>query len=257
MRHARYGCLVHRPHADRLASGCALVALLTLGGCGGAMPLGHPAHALPAGKVNVGAGVAGTFALGTRPTVGRPTARFQDLAIGPDVSPWVSARAGLGSGFEAGLGASARAVRLDGRRAFTFCGGRCALSIGVGASALVGPKPSGGGGDATKAYGGGIDVPLLVGWHSKADLYSLWAGPRVGAQLLSGQLDPGTGVLVPVSGRAMSVGGLVGLRAGLRHLFAVVELEVAHRFATGTIGAETVSVAGCAVTPFGGLVVSF
>jgi hypothetical protein len=221
------------------------------------MPLGHPAHALPAGKINVGAGVAGTFAVEATPTVGPSTVRFRDLAIGADVSPWVSARAGLGGGFEAGLGASARAVRLDGRRAFTFCDGRCAFSIGLGASALIGPKPIGGREDATSAYGGGIDVPLLVGWHSKANLYSAWAGPRIGAQLLSGQLDAGTGVLVPAGGRAVSVGGLVGLRAGLRHLFAVVELEVAYRFATGTIGAETVSVRGCTVTPFGGLVVSF
>ncbi len=220
------------------------------------MPLGHQAHVLNAGKVEVGAGVAGTFAVETRPTVGPATARLQQLAIAPEVSPWVSARAGLGSGFEAGIGASARSVRLDARRSFPFGGRSWAVSVGLGASAILAARPAGGG-DATSVYGGGVDLPVLIGWRSKADLYALWAGPRISGQLLSGQLDAGAAAPTLVNGNALNVGGLIGLRAGLRHLYAVVELDVAYQMAMGTLGAETVSVRGCTVTPFGGLVVSF
>lgn len=246
--------LVQRPHADRFALLRVIVTLASaLVGCGGGAPLGHPAHVLSAGKATIGAGVAGTFAMESSPTVPASVARLRDMAIAPDVSPWVAARAGFGGGFEGGLGATTRALRVDARRAFELWNRSWALSVGMGASALLAAPPRGA---ATGVYGVGLDIPVVLGWRSRADLYSIWAGPRLGGEILSGQLDL-SGVATTASGRSLNLGGVVGLRAGLRHLYAVVELDFAYRAAEGTVGPEAVSVRGVTLTPFGGLVVSF
>lgn len=181
-------------------------------------------------------------------------AHLRDLTVAPEMSPWVFARAGLGHGFEAGLTASSRAVRLDGRRAFER--ERIALSIGVGASAIFGAR-SLGAGDASGVYGGGFDVPVLVGWRSSADLYAVWAGPRFGADFLSGQLDLGAPGAISVSGRHLHFGGVAGLRAGLRRLYGVLEVEVGYHDSGGTLGAQAVQLQGLSVAPAGALVVSF
>lgn len=224
-----------------------------LAGCGGGVPLGHPAHVLSAGKVTVGAGVSGTFAVEASPATPASAARLRELTVAPEVSPWVAARAGFGGGFEGGLGMTTRAVRVDARRAFELWNRSWALSVGAGVSALLAAPPRGA---ASGVYGGGFDVPVLLGWRSRADLYSVWAGPRFGAEVLSGRLD-WSGVATPASGRSWNAGAVVGLRAGLRHLYAVLELEVAYRAAEGTLGAEAVAVRGATFTPFGALVVSF
>lgn len=218
------------------------------------MPLGHPAHVLSAGKTTVGAGVAGTIAVTSTFSAATASAgRLQDLAVAPDVSPWVSARVGLGSGFEGGLSASTRSIRLDARRAFES--DRWALSVGLGASGVLAARS--GGGEATGVYGAGFDLPVLFGWRSSADLYSLWVGPRVGGEIFSGQLDTGEIDPAAASGRHLHVGGLAGLRAGLRHLYAVVEFEFAYHLAAGSLGPDNLEVSAWTVAPFGGLVVSF
>jgi hypothetical protein len=231
------------------------------------MPLAHPAHVLHQGKVTLGAGVAGTIVAGPSASAADPSAvRLQQLAVAPDVSPWVSARAGLGSGFEAGLSASSRAIRLDARHAFES--DRLAMSIGLGASALLAARPTGGanGGDASGVYGGGFDVPVLVGWRSSADLYAVWLGPRVGADFFSGQIDAGPDGLPGVSGHHLHYGGVLGLRAGLRHVYGVVEVEGAYHQAGGTftfsqqsgvISSRSLDLGGWTVAPSGALVVSF
>jgi hypothetical protein len=220
------------------------------------MPLGHPAHALSSGKTTIGAGVAGRVMVSSSAAVGGAEAvRLQELAIAPDVSPWVAARAGLGNDFEAGIGVSTRAVRVDGRRAFTW--DRIALSIGLGASAIMPARPTGGS-NGSGVFGGGFDVPILIGWRSTAELYAVWIGPRIGAELFSGQLgvDP-AGNPIPASGRHLHVGGTAGLRAGLRHVYGVAEAHVAYHAAEGTLGANSLTLGGWAVTPAGALVVSF
>jgi hypothetical protein len=220
------------------------------------MPLGHPAHTLNAGKTTLGAGVAGRVIGSSSATSADGTAvRLQQLTVAPDMSPWVAARVGLGNDFEAGVSASTRAIRIDGRRAFVW--DSVALSIGLGASALMAVRPSGGG-NASGVYGGGFDVPILIGWRSSADLYAAWIGPRVGAELFSGQLDPGTGASPnPASGRHLHVGGTAGLRAGLRRLYGVVEAQLAYHVADGTLGGTSLTLTGWSVTPAGALVVSF
>lgn len=220
------------------------------------MPLGHPAHALSAGKTSLGAGVAGRVLVQSwAASADAATGRLQELAIAPDVSPWVAARAGLGNDFEAGVSASSRAIRVDGRHAFTW--DRVALSIGLGATALMAARPVGGTG-ASGVYGGGFDVPILLGWRSSADLYAAWIGPRFGGELFSGQLDATTAPEpTSASGRHLHVGGTAGLRAGLRHVYGVAEVHVAYHLAEGTLGASSLALQGLSITPAGALVVSF
>lgn len=227
-----------------------------LSGCGGAMPLAHPAHPLPAGKTTVGAGVAGRLlsSVSGEGDVGRMT----ELAIAPDLSPWVAARAGLGADFEGGVSASMRAIRIDGRRAFVF--GNAALSLGLGLSALMAARPSGS--SANGVYGAGFDVPVVAGWRSSADLYSVWGGLRFGGELFEGPVGPAAvdGSCFCASGRHLYAGGTLGMRAGLRHVYAVAEVLVAYHAAEGQIGpfgGDPVTLNGLSVTPSGGLVVSF
>ena len=237
---------------SKRARAAASVALVSLAGCGGALPLGHPAHVLSPGKSTIAAGVAGTV-LATTSASDAAAARLQDLAVAPTLSPWVAARAGLGAGFEGGLGASARAIRVDARRA--FASSRIALSIGLGASALLAARPEGR--DASGVYGGGFDIPVLLGWRSSADLYAAWIGPRIGADIFSGHLDDGAADPIAASGRHLRFGGVAGLRAGFRRVHAVVEVEAAYHQADGTLGARQLSLSAFSVAPAGALVVSF
>lgn len=244
---------LHRAASAVRCLAAPVAALLALVGCGGALPLGHPAHVLTPGKTTVAAGVAGTLMLDSS-AVDAGSLRLQDLAVAPDVSPWAAVRAGLGAGFEGGLTASTRAIRVDARRAFETQ--RLALSIGLGASALLAARP-GGTADATGVFGGGFDVPILVGWRSSADLYAVWLGPRVGAELLSGEIDAGSAGPLKASGRHLRFGGVAGLRAGLRRLYGVVEIDASYHRADGALGAQQVSLTGFTVAPAGALVVSF
>lgn len=232
------------------------LALLALSGCGGTLPLGHPAHTLPAGKTTVGAGVAGRVLVAPASATGSTSALpLRDLAIAPDVSPWLAARTGLGNAFEAGITATTRAIRIDGRRAFEW--DRVALSIGLGASALMAARPTGGA-DASGVYGGGFDLPILVGWRSSADLYALWIGPRIGAEFFAGKLDTTTGPdPTDVSGQHLLVGGTAGLRAGLRHVYGIAEIHVAYHAAEGSLGGAKGAISGVSIAPAGALVVSF
>lgn len=217
------------------------------------MPLGHPAHALSRGRTTLAAGVAATFVgASSLASATAPAARLQELAVGPDISPWASARVGLGNEFEAGIGASTRALRLDGRRAFSTK--KLALSIGLGVSAVLAAPAEG---RASGVYGGGIDLPVLLGWRSSADLYAAWIGPRIGAELLSGRLEGGASGPVSAGARHLSFGGVAGLRAGFRRLYGVVEVDVAYHHADGSIAARSLALEGLTVAPAGALVVSF
>ena len=219
------------------------------------MPLGHSAHTLPSGKTSIAGGVAGRLMITSEASSTDATAAdLQSLAIAPDMSPWVAARAGLGNDFEAGVSASTRAIRIDGRR--SFGSDRVALSIGLGASAILAARPMGG--SASGVYGGGFDVPVLLGWRSSADLYAAWIGPRVGAELFSGELDAASAdETTSASGRHLHFGGTAGFRAGFRRVYGVIEVQVSYHLADGTLGKRSLTLSGWSVTPAGGLAVSF
>jgi hypothetical protein len=245
----------------------AFVAAVVCGGlasgCGGAAPLMHSAHVLDPGRVTVGGGFAGQLQLGSD-SLGEQQLRdraLEEAAVSPGLAPWVSARLGIEDQMEAGLTYTGRSARVDGRYAFEL-GESGALSLGLGASGLL-PKRRD---DLGLRVGGfGADLPVLLGWRSSADIYSLWLGARGGGEVLNGQRelpaavtpDPDAPTSEDIEGYHAQVGGLVGLRVGFRYLYAALELGAAMHFAEADIGPETLSVQTFALSPSGALIGRF
>ena len=240
---------------------------LALGACGGGAPLLHPAHVLPPSGVTVGAGLSGQLALKPLPPQNTAASTndgpLQELGVAPGVAPWVGGRMGLEGNNELGLTYAGRALRLDVRHAFSF--GRGSLSIGLGGSAVMARRP-GSGSDVSGVFGGGGDVPLLIGWRSASDIYSVWFGPRAGFEVVGGRLQIGEG------GAASSLGvdarhyyGMLvaGARVGFRHVHVAIELDAAYHHVDGTFtgkgaaGTTSTNVQQITLTPAGALGVSF
>jgi hypothetical protein len=250
--------------AGSLGVACALV------GCGGGAPLLHPAHVLAAGDVSMGAGVSGQALVrgtGAASNGDQSGSVLQSVAVAPGVAPWVAARVGIAGSNEGGLTYSGRSARLDVRHAFDL--GRPTLSIGLGASVVIPDRP-GVSSERSAVYGGGLDLPILLGVHSRSDLYALWIGPRAGFELLRGNVSetsllPGTagpGVssdkLDDVNARHFFVGGLAGVRAGFRHLHVAFEVAASYHAADGTFGAlPATSIRALSITPAGALIATF
>jgi hypothetical protein len=187
----------------------------------------------------VGAGLSGELALQPlRPTTtpaSQNVGPLQDLAVAPGVAPWAAGRVGLAGSNEAGLTYSGRAIRLDARHAFPI--GKAALSIGLGASAVMAQRPedTDGGG----VYGGGADVPVLLGVRSASDLYAFWFGPRAGFEILSGRLQPDPTSLTDVQAKHFYAGLTAGARVGFRHVHLALELNASFHHADGTFRTST------------------
>jgi hypothetical protein len=242
----------------------ALIALACVG-CGGGAPLLHPAHVLRPGFVSMGAGLSGELALGTPasstsdPTQAQSLADLQDVAVSPGVAPWVAARVGIAGSNEAGLTYTGRSVRVDGRHAFTLAGPT--LSIGIGGTLILPERP--GSDPSTKSVtGGGADVPILLGWTSQSEIYSIWVGPRGGFEFLSGNVpalpeDMAEPEALDVDARHFFVGGVLGARVGFRHVHVAVELDGAYHHAEGTLGDIESSLDQATITPSGALLVTF
>jgi hypothetical protein len=209
----------------------------------------HPAHVLPPGEAMVGAGLSGQLALRPLPAVAASVAQDQssleDLAIAPGVAPWVSGRVGIPYDNEGGLTYSGHALRLDLRHAFMF-GKGAALSIGLGGTAVLARRP--GEDDANGVYGGGGDLPILIGLRSTGDIYAFWFGPRVGFDILQGgiQQDP-TSSALEVSGKHFYAGLTAGMRVGFRHIHLALEINAAYNYANGTF--QVAPMAGTSGTP--------
>ncbi|WP_437732936.1 hypothetical protein [Sorangium sp. So ce1335] len=260
------GPVIRRWAAGLLALACA--------GCHGGGPLLHPAHVLRPGTVSFGAGVSGAMVLagataappdGEASAGGGPAAtedaarrKLSEIAVAPGVAPWASARVGIEGDNEAGLAYTGRALRLDGRHAFPL-GEASALSVGLGASALFAGGP---GSEGSDVHGAGIDVPVLLGFRSDADLYALWFGPRLGFELLGGEVRlPAAGAtagpLVDASGQHLRVGFVLGVRGGFRHVHVALEATATYHHARGEIAGAPVSIDQGTVVPGGGLTVTF
>ncbi|WP_437966732.1 hypothetical protein WMF04_45370 [Sorangium sp. So ce260] len=262
--------VIRRWGAALLAAACA--------GCHGSGPLLHPAHVLLPGKVSFGAGLSGDMIVAgaTAPpeagaSAGDPAAaelaaqrKLSEITVSPGVAPWASARVGIEGGNEAGLTYTGRALRLDGRHAFPL--GEAALSIGLGASALFAGGPGPGAGptaEGSDVYGAGIDVPVLLGFRSDADLYAVWFGPRLGLELLGGEVRlPAAGAatggpLVDASGQHLRLGFVLGVRAGFRHVHVALEATATYHHAAGEIAGAPVVLDQGTVAPGGGLTVTF
>lgn len=253
--------------------GRAVCAALLASGCAGASPLLHPAHTLPPGNVMVGAGVTGTIGTLTAAEVSESNTSevvLEDFAVAPGVGPWAAGRVGIPGDNEAGITYAGRSFRADIRHAFPV--GDLKLSLGVGGSALV-PRERTGGEDLGNVYGGGGDVPIILGWVSDAELYSVWFGPRGGFEILGGSIVeseflPGgrADVKVPFSGKHFFVGGLLGAKVGFRTFHVGLEVGVNYHFADGEFGEQRTSGEGSVieatleqlvVVPAGALLLTF
>lgn len=262
-----------------------------LGGCGAGMPGLHPAQPLGAGEVSASAGFSHHFLPGhTRNAIGAadrvisqetpPLSEDQSdtLARGvlaeaiatPALSPWLAARAGIGQGWEAGLGYTGRRVRVDLRRGFEH--DTYAFSVGGAITGVVpdpgsvGDSPSStlpdgsqrlGHADLGNVRGFGVDVPLLVGLRTEPSFSHAWLGVRAGYERATGDaalaFASGAPVAVNLEARTLSLGMLVGASLGVGPVSVAVELGAAFYDLRGSLdlgGSRTeAGVSGLALTP--------
>jgi hypothetical protein len=255
----------------------ALLGLLS-GGCGGGLPLLHPARTLPAGEVRAAGGFGATVAVGSLasdvrqaeqdPNVASPPPPSGDTAyakgalvlasIGPGLQPYGAARVGIGQQFEGGLAYTGRALRADVRRSFELSTA-WSLSIGAGGSAaLYGHQQGSALPDVSlnQLHGWGADVPLLVGYESPGGLYMIWVGARGGwehVDISDVTSEPKAVTLgsppIALSATRFWGGGLVGLAVGFRHLHVALELDAAYARISGSYNDTSATVAGVSLAP--------
>jgi hypothetical protein len=243
-----------------------MVSLLAVA-CGGGVPLMHPAHPMKEGEVTIGAGFSGSVPIAPSRLSEETDERIvEEGAFSPGLAPWLGGRVGLNGTFDAGLTYTGRSVRIDARSAFDFEGP--ALSVGLGASGLL-PERHDDPGAASEEFGyrvGGFggDIPVLVGYKSSADIYAAWIGVRGGAEHLRGSHDLPPAASNPelllsedISGWHAWAGGLLGVRIGFRHVFAVLEIDAAMHWAGADIGDREVSGQQFAIVPSGAIVGRF
>jgi hypothetical protein len=233
--------------------GSLLLGSCLLSACGGGLPLLHPAHVLSAGQTSFGAGMSDRFVLGAEKRAldeaqlrapgaplpandpGYTRGLLVAVAEGPALAPWVSARVGIPGSNEGGLSYTGQALRADGRHAFEWDNSALSLGLGLtgrgfGQSALDLP-----GADLSHASGVGLDLPLLFGYHTDADLISIWAGLRGAYDHWSGKVTLDSDAPFTLSAGRLSAGPVLGLAVGLSPLWVAAELEVDYSHVTGTL----------------------
>jgi len=249
---------------------------LALAGCGGGLPLLHPARTLRPGAVRAAAGFSGSVATGdlasalrnaqsdASASAGAPgtdatyaKGALVAASIAPGLAPFAGARVGLGSDFEAGLTYTGRALRADARRSFEL-GDHLSLSIGAGASAALFGHQDGSAlpnVDLGNLHGWGADVPVLVGYASDADVYLLWIGARGGWERIdiddvrSEPKPAASGPPIGLSAERFWGGGLVGVAVGFRHVHVAMEIEACYASVTGDYSGIHTQVTGWALSP--------
>ena len=254
---------------------------LLLSACGGGSPLLHTAHTLPAGQTAFGAGLSDRFVLGPeRSALDYARERAADsaqapadprytrgvlvaLAEGPALAPWVSGRVGLPGTNEAGLSFTGQAVRADARHAFdwgatAFSAGFGLTGRGFGHSALDLP-----GADLNRAGGFGLDIPLLFGYRTDADLISVWGGLRGAYDHWSGKVALDAAGDASLSASRLSAGPVVGLAVGVAPIYVAAELELDYSHVTGTLDRaapsehDEATIDGWSLRPAGALIGKF
>lgn len=269
------------PEARRwgIAGLVASLALSTVG-CGGGVPLLHPARTLPVGEVRAAAGFSGNVTTGgladavrgaereaaSNAAAAGPAGTDATYAQGalavastaPGLAPVVAARVGLGFQADAGLAYTGRSVRADVRRSFDLSP-TWAISVGAGGQAALYGRDDGGtlpDVDLGHLHGWGADVPVLLGYQSAGDFYFLWLGARGGWE----HVDIGDVSSVPgspsfgaaplsLSATRFWGGGLLGAAVGFRHVHVAVELDVSYAAVTGDFDGTHASVAGVTIAP--------
>jgi hypothetical protein len=247
-------------------------------GCGGGLPLLHPARTLDQGEVRAAAGFSGNVALGGFGTAlnaarneaaqapsgtGGSDATYAQGAlvaasIAPGLAPFLAARVGLGASFEGGLAYTGRAVRVDVRRGFDLSRG-LTFSAGAGGSAALYGHQDGSAlpsVDIGDLHGWGADLPLLFGYSSEGDLYRIWCGARGGwehVDISAETSEPGASTLGPspvgLAATRFWGGGLLGFAAGFRHIHLAVELDASYATVTGEYAGVHTRVQGLTLAP--------
>ncbi|HEY3665004.1 MAG TPA: hypothetical protein VGL19_03345, partial [Polyangiaceae bacterium] len=257
--------------------GAALLGACALCACGGGVPLLHPAHVLNAGQTSFGAGMSDRLLLGSeqralgdaqRRAPGAPLPAGDPaytrgvlvaVAEGPALAPWASARVGIPGSNEAGLSFTGQALRLDARHAFQSQNSAWSVGLGLtdrgfGQSALELP-----GTDLKHPGGVGLDLPLLFGYHTDAELISIWAGARAAYDHWSGAVTLDAAAPFELSAARLSAGPVLGLAVGLPPLWVAAEVEVDYSHVTGTLGRSASELDarfdGWSVRPAGALIV--
>jgi len=178
-------------------------------------------------------------------------------AISPGVAPFVSARAGIGNRFDAGLSYTGRAVRLDARRSIDW--GHYSLSLGAGGTAALYGRQSGSelsGVDLSALHGYGADIPVLFGWNSTGNLYQLWTGVRGGFEHdnISDVTSEPKSVTIGTPPLGLSAdrfyaGGVLGVATGLRHIHVALEVAGYYENVSGTFNGGHAKTQGFSVIP--------
>jgi len=258
----------------------ALGLAATLGGCGGGVPLLHPAHTLPAGRTAFAFGVSDRFVLGDeqralddaqRRMPGTPGAPPLDprftrgvlvaVAEGPAVAPFAAARIGIPGTNEAGLSYSGQALRGDFRHAFDW--GHSALSAGLGVTGRGFGQSSLDllGSDLSRTRGLGVDLPILLGYRTDADLISVWGGLRGSFDHWSGAVSLDPSPAFDLSARRLALGPVVGMSIGLPPFWVSAELELDYAHVTGSLDRPgtryDAQIDGWSARPAGALVAKF
>jgi hypothetical protein len=268
------GACANRDNSSALRGALAAFGV-ACAGCGGGLPLLHPARTLPAGEVRAGAGFSGNIATGSLASslnAARDEAAVQGpssdatfargalvaASVATGLAPVAGARVGLGWSSEAGLTYTGRGIRADVRRSFDLTP-HWALSAGVGGSAALYGHQDGGGLpdlDLAAVHGWGADVPVLVGYESDGQLYMAWLGARAGWEHVDiGNLSsepggqPAGGNPIALSATRFWGGGLFGLAVGFRHVHVAMELDVSYAHIAGDFAQTHASVQGVTLAP--------
>jgi hypothetical protein len=248
-----------------------------LAGCGGGLPLLHPAQTLDPGEIRASAGFSANMASAEFADAVRAAARestpltgqtdevtakgaLVEASVAPGIAPWASARVGIGRSVEGGLTYTGHAVRADLRRSFALSRA-WSLSVGAGGSAVLYGRQSGEtvpNVDLAQLHGWGADAPLLVGYSSDGGLYRVWLGARGGWEHVDAAGEQGGPDLPATAGTPFSLsatrwwgGGLLGAASGFRHVHVAMEIDVSYASVTGDFGTTHAQVAGLMLTPAG------
>jgi len=268
------------PRARTLVAALALAPLCVA--CGAGSPLMTPARALPTGDVRAAVGMsadaiygegatkvrAGQDAAALAPEAAQGSQEFAEGAmalasLAPALAPYVAARVGVGQRFEAGLAYTGRAFRADVRRSFDSK--HTSFSVGLAGSTVVlsgSNEQTLRGASFAGLRGYGIEAPLLVGWHSDADVYWAWAGARVGYETvrvepLSTEPRAASADAITLVASRVYGGPVAGLAVGLRRLHVGFELAGSFNAVSGRMGSRTGSFTAFSLTPATALLWTF
>lgn len=243
----------------------------------------HPAHTLSEGQARFSTGVSANFVVGDpadaiEEAQAEPVGGFTDqpseaytrgalavAAMSPGIAPFLAGRVGLGYDAEGGLAYTGRSLRIDGR--YAWQNEEVALSVGAGGSALLSrrttsPDAQIGGLNLDATTGWGVDVPIVFGWRSSANLLWWWTGARAGYEDLRGDVryeapEPAQAIEGGIDGQRVYVLGLMGLAVGFRYLHAAIEVQGGYQQAQGTLWDTDVDVSGVSLSPSAALIGMF